>query len=309
MAKSGKNFENLVAKIEKAFAGPAEVKQNDYLLDFTTGKKRQVDITIRSKVAEYLILIIVECRDHKKPVGSGYIEEICTKRDCVRADKTVIVSSSGFSKPAIQKAKNFGITLLNIEDANNFPWQNLLPTVITGSNMLHRFKAFFHDFKEDITNLTPAPEYIAFLENPDQETKIFRGGNNERYSLIDIWNKKINLDSAFKQIPVNSGIVERKFCVQFNEKNCIYIKFQEKLVPIEKLYLTVLLSKEEKFSEILDRKVRTSMTNQKPPISYTKAESKHGFFDMDLEVMFKYDSIKVVKKEDSEKEEEKKSRQ
>lgn len=309
MAKSGKNFENLVAKIEKASARSAEVKQNDYLLDFTTGKKREVDITIRSKVAEYPILIIVECRDHKKPVGSGYIEEIRTKRDCVKADKAVIVSSSGFSEPAIQKAKNFGIMLLNMEDANNFPWQNLLPVVITESNMLRGFKAIGYDFEEDITNLTHTPEYIAFLENPNQETKIFYDNKNERYNLSDIWDKKINLDFVFKQVPVNSGIVEKNFCISFNDKNRIYIKFQEKLVPIEKLYLTVLLSKEEKFSKILDRKVYTSMTNQKPPISYTKAESKHEFFDMDVEVMFKYDSIKVVKKEDSEKEEEKKKRQ
>jgi hypothetical protein len=309
MAKSGKPFENLVAKIEKAFAGSAEVKQNDYLLDFTTGEKRQVDITIRSKVVEYLILIIVECRDHKKPVGSGYVEEICTKRDCVKANKAVIVSSSGFSKPAIRKAKNFGITLLNLEDANNFPWQNLLPVVFTEPCMFHGFKVLDYDFEEDITNLTHTPEYIAFLENPNQETKIFYDNKNERYSLSDIWDKKVDLEFAYKQIPANYGIVEKNFCISSNDKNRIYIKFQEKLVPIEKLYLTVLLSKEKKVSKILDRKVYTSMTNQKPPISYTKAESKHEFFDIDVEVMLKYDSIKVVKREDSEKEEEKKKRQ
>lgn len=295
MVKSGKNFENLVAKIEKAFAGLAEVKQNDYLLDITTGKKRQVDITIRSKVAEYPILIIVECRDHKRPVGSGYIEEICKKRDCVKADKAVIVSSSGFSKPAIEKAKNFGITLLNLENANNFPWQNLLPLVLTEFNMLHGFKAFDYDFEEDITNLTPTSEYIAFLENPNQETKIFYDNKNERYSLIDIWNKKEDLDFAYKQIPANSGIVEKKFCILFDDKNRIYIKFQEKLVPIKKLYLTVLLSKEKKPGKILDQKVYTSITSQKSPISYTKANSNHGFFDMDVEIMLKYNSIKEEK--------------
>lgn len=111
-SKEWREFEKLVARIERA-ASPrgAVVTSPDRIRDLTTGQMREVDASIRHKIGTADILITVECRKRGCKADDTWIEQLATKRQKIGAAKTIAVSSSGFTRSAIESAKHFGIEL------------------------------------------------------------------------------------------------------------------------------------------------------------------------------------------------------
>jgi hypothetical protein len=128
--KPGKALQDLVAIIESLLGDDAEIKSPDYLIDKTTGKKREVDVSIRRRVASQPVLIIEECRDHKRPVKVDYVEQVVQKREDVGADRAVIVSRVGFSDGARAKAEAHSIGLMTLEQAMDANWPEWLGTSV-----------------------------------------------------------------------------------------------------------------------------------------------------------------------------------
>lgn len=130
MYKEWREFEKLVARIERQL-GPegATVKSPDYILDKVTGSRREVDASIRYQVGSVPILITVECRDRSDSEDATWIEQLATKRHNIGAAKTVAVSSSGFTQPAIECAESHGIEIRLIDeitDEDILAWANKL---------------------------------------------------------------------------------------------------------------------------------------------------------------------------------------
>ena len=92
-------LESIVALFHKLLAHQDDVKiqVRDRLPDKDTGELREVDVSIRGKVASAPVLIIVECRDHARTQDVQWIEQLETKRVGVGANAAIAVSSSGFS--------------------------------------------------------------------------------------------------------------------------------------------------------------------------------------------------------------------
>jgi len=127
MVTRGKKLERLVGWIETALAESAEVVPNAKLPDKETAKLRQVDVAVFLKDSHHRLLVMVEVRDRARPVGSPYIEETYGKAMSVGAANVVIVSSSGFTRPAHQKAKARGIRLLTYQEAISGDWAKWAP--------------------------------------------------------------------------------------------------------------------------------------------------------------------------------------
>jgi hypothetical protein len=115
--KTGKEFEELISYLHSCMADKAKVESNVFLIDKDTGKKRQIDILITITDGFYTLRIIVEVRDHKRPVGVEYVGAVDNKKHSVRANMAVIVSKSGFYKPALEKAQSLGIRALTYQEA------------------------------------------------------------------------------------------------------------------------------------------------------------------------------------------------
>jgi hypothetical protein len=112
-----KQFENLVARIERVLAPKgAIVKSNDWLLNHVTGRKRQVDASIRYSIGTTPVLITVECRKRNKGQDDTWIEQLVTKRVNLRASKTIAVSSTPFSPQAIATAAHNLIEIRRIHE-------------------------------------------------------------------------------------------------------------------------------------------------------------------------------------------------
>jgi hypothetical protein len=114
-----KEFENLVARIERD-AGPLGlvVRSPDRIPCKVSGRKREVDVSIRSRVGTVDLLVTIECRKRHPRQDVTWIEQLATKRDALGASCTIAVSSSGFTPNAQAMAARHGIRLRRLSEVS-----------------------------------------------------------------------------------------------------------------------------------------------------------------------------------------------
>lgn len=113
-SNTGKEYERIVASIYRQFSGDAIIKENEII------NGRQIDVTIRNHVAGHECLIIVECKDYNRSVEVSKVDSIIGVMEDVRASLSVIVSDSGFTKGALERAQNNGrVKLVSVIDTLN----------------------------------------------------------------------------------------------------------------------------------------------------------------------------------------------
>lgn len=86
----------------------------EMVYDEASDRKRDVDVTIKFVTPEGDTgsFIGIEVKDEKRKLGSQQVEQLCMKfRDMPNIKTGGIVSSSGFTGPAIKKAKFHGVKL------------------------------------------------------------------------------------------------------------------------------------------------------------------------------------------------------
>lgn len=109
----GIEFEKIVADIQAQVDKNAKVSHNQRLVD-RHGHKRQFDVVIKGKFADQDILGVIECKDLIKKVGTPEIDAFVTKSQDIKSNFKIVVSRNGFSKPAIEEARYYGIQTLSL---------------------------------------------------------------------------------------------------------------------------------------------------------------------------------------------------
>jgi hypothetical protein len=66
----------------------------------------------------------IECRFHSKPQDSKWVEELAGRKESLKVDSIIGVSSSGFYKPAIVKAKRLGVILRDLKNVTEEEIEN-----------------------------------------------------------------------------------------------------------------------------------------------------------------------------------------
>ncbi len=113
MPKRTTIFQNLVALFEGQLAPlEATIHESRMLKDAGTGEDREVDIVIEVNAGVHPVVIGIEVIDQKRPASSPWVESIAKKHEDLPINKTILVSRSGFYRPAIQKAKALKIEAL-----------------------------------------------------------------------------------------------------------------------------------------------------------------------------------------------------
>lgn len=112
MTYSSISFEKQIKRIyDVLIRDSAIVTWNDRIKDPDNPKQlRQIDISIRRDNE----LTHVECRAHKHPQDSKWIEELFGRKISLQAVSMIAVSQSGFTEGAIKKAKKLGVFLFNL---------------------------------------------------------------------------------------------------------------------------------------------------------------------------------------------------
>lgn len=122
MPKRTNKFQKLITAIHACIANDVCVEESAFLVDRETGEKREVDILLQSLFGDYPVYLSVEVIDRSRRASSGWVEEMTGKHQALPTNKLVLVSRSGFTKPAIEKARVRGIEALSIEEACATDW-------------------------------------------------------------------------------------------------------------------------------------------------------------------------------------------
>lgn len=117
--KKWKVFERLVAAIHIAKSRGAKVAWNDHI------NGRQFDVTICFKHGFYEYLTVIECKDYRRQVPVEDVESFVTKSIDVKANKAIMVSSSGFQEGCIKVADRHNIDLFTLEQINRVSEETL----------------------------------------------------------------------------------------------------------------------------------------------------------------------------------------
>jgi hypothetical protein len=101
------DYQELVGSIESAFDPGAEVTVGEWV-EGPDGR-RDCDVSIRGTREGKAYFAFVECKDWRRPVGIGEVDALDSKRRDLGAEVVALYSNSGFTVPAVQKARRIGI--------------------------------------------------------------------------------------------------------------------------------------------------------------------------------------------------------
>ncbi len=187
-----KEFEQLVARIEKD-AGPLglTVVSPDRILCKITGRKREVDVSIRSRAGTTNILITIECRKRHPKQDVTWIEQLAAKRDAIGASCTIAVSSSGFSPNAAAVAHRHGVQLRRLSEVSVADINALMRldfVLFTHKRAAPVRVAFRFARAEPWSVPNPADVDMVLPQTVDLYAPIFRNTEtNTTWSVNDLW--------------------------------------------------------------------------------------------------------------------------
>ncbi len=104
------HFEKAVAAFVQALAPNTVVKHSPRLPDKHTGQPRQRDVWIEATVGMFPVKILISCKRLKRKINEQDMDAFLGELQSSGAHKGVIYAFSGFTAPAITKAKALGIS-------------------------------------------------------------------------------------------------------------------------------------------------------------------------------------------------------
>ena len=123
MPKRSNNFQTLTYQTFSHLAAPTDrVVESAKLKERGDGTEREVDVLIEHPAFGTVMRTAVECRGCKRKQNIQWIDEIIGRFKDLNVDKVLVVSESGFSRAALEKARNNRIDTLALEPAGDHNW-------------------------------------------------------------------------------------------------------------------------------------------------------------------------------------------
>lgn len=122
MPQRTNQFQRLAAHIHTRLSKGWKVEESKFLADRITGEPREVDVTATATIGSHQIVLSVECRDHRRPADTPWVESMAQKHANLDTSKLVLWSRSGFTAPAAAKAKFLNIDTVSARDVGDTDW-------------------------------------------------------------------------------------------------------------------------------------------------------------------------------------------
>jgi len=74
--------------------------------------------TVRFRVVDVDFLVLVECKDHARPVEREDVQVLADKVRALGAQKAILFATNGFQRGALEYARVHGIALVRVIDGN-----------------------------------------------------------------------------------------------------------------------------------------------------------------------------------------------
>lgn len=233
MAQKWKHFEEATFKVVKQLNPKSSVYHNVEITGKLSKTSRQVDVQLVDP-KEY-DFVAFECKDYKVPVDIPRIEAFASKLKDLGTPKGAIVSNSGYSKPAITLAKEWGIDLLNL---------------VNTEDPLIRFRlhlnGIFHGIhiKTFTTEMSSSSSVPFLLSQEVSMTKLMneQGDTIPAYDLFShLWN---DTKTPFSRSPG---------CYKYTYENpCIVrlVDLKNQIVPLDSFAFIYQVEKDSFFGQI-----------------------------------------------------------
>jgi hypothetical protein len=213
-------FQQLVARIE-ADAGPLgmEVNSPDRIRCKVTGRLREVDASIRSRVGTIKVLITIECRRRSTIQDVTWIEQLSAKKLAIGADHTIAVSASGFSANANKVALQHGISLRKLSELSAADINSLLRLdfVLFWHRACAIARVGIRTFGSSDWKV-PDPNDVDFTlpHDTDPFAPIFRSAETgANWSLNDLWRQLQDATDPFDGVSKAQPPVFRTACFPY----------------------------------------------------------------------------------------------
>lgn len=108
--RNWQRFERIIAAIEIATSRGAAVTWDERI------EGRQFDVVIRFTNGPHAYVTLVECKDQKHPLAVEKVDAFATKARDAKANKAVIICSSGFQSGCLEVAIRHGIDLFRLDE-------------------------------------------------------------------------------------------------------------------------------------------------------------------------------------------------
>lgn len=253
MSRLGRKFEKIVRDLEELLGDSnLKVKSPDKLFDYASESYREVDISIKGKLGTHPILIVIECRDWEKPQNVTWIEQLKTKRDGIRANKMIAVSTSGFSPNAERLAEKYGIAIRNVNDLD----AKELPGWIANNEVVYILNNFDVQKVNYVLNASPelgdvGPKATLPTRGTNKSVdKVFILKNTgQRFSINDLVGNIKFQDNIplFDKVKPNQEPIEENLALSFRDSsNILLVELDTKIYRIVEMNIRVKLWKTER---------------------------------------------------------------
>jgi hypothetical protein len=122
-------LQRVIASIHSQLDSNAIVTESKMLRELTTENEREVDIVIEASVGDCNTIVSVECTARSRPASVEWVERMWAKHSNLPTDKLVLVSKSGYYRPALVKAKQLNIDTFTLEQAKDVDWTAIVNKV------------------------------------------------------------------------------------------------------------------------------------------------------------------------------------
>jgi len=112
MSKLGETYQTIVADVARALNPGATIEVGEWIMG--PDGDREVDVSVHGETDDGgHHFILIECKDHKRPIGIAVVDALDSKRRDLKADAAVLYSNSGFTAQALLKAHRVGIQIVS----------------------------------------------------------------------------------------------------------------------------------------------------------------------------------------------------
>lgn len=121
---SGKELEEYVQRVYTFLLNMRDegvAVERDIHLTGKSGAKHQVDVFYEFKRAGVSHRVIIECKDHSRPIDKDRVQSFIIKIQEIGGVSGIMVSQSGYQKGAKEVAKQYDIILLTTNDLPPMP--------------------------------------------------------------------------------------------------------------------------------------------------------------------------------------------
>ncbi len=241
-----REFERLVSRVEGTLAGGnVTVRSPDRIRSLITGRLREVDASLRTKIGSADILVTIECRKRSAKQDVTWMEQLGAKKQAIGAARTIAVSSAAFSRDAVAAATHYGIDVRvtsEVSDADMRNW--MLPT-----SLVHIYKSC--DFIEE-------PEIIFYSESTDDfggksptgredgiDAPLFETADGNQLTLNDLWLRVDDQLKVFDSVPVNDQVHIRRLAIRSSDDLYVITTLGRRRVREIKMALSLRWKHEE----------------------------------------------------------------